>query len=186
MRTILPLIAFTTLAMGCFELEADKGSTDTATDTASPDDTAADDTAAEDCETVEGVGCYWMENETGNNCWVAAPEGELSYDECKALDSCDAGGGGESGGCYKWSDGSDGEKTAWSCEFTEGEQCYWMENESGGNCWIPAPEGVLTFDECQALDACAEGGGGESGGGCYKWSDNSTAVGDPWSEAAGE
>jgi hypothetical protein len=55
---------------------------------------------------------------------------------------------------------------------------FWMENTSGSFCWEPR---VHTFDDCQALDACGEGGGGESVSGCYKWATLSdTAVAPPW------
>jgi hypothetical protein len=50
-------------------------------------------------------------------------------------------------------------------------RCYWMENQSGQYQWIPADAlygKVLAKDECFALDSC-DGGGGRSGGGCYKW-----------------
>jgi hypothetical protein len=55
-----------------------------------------------------------------------------------------------------------------------------MENTDGNYCWIPAPEGDVDQEYCQILDSCSEGGGGESGGGCYKWSENSTGEGAAW------
>ena len=120
------------------------------------------------------------ENETGLFCWIPAPEGKLSYEECRALDSCTEGGGDESGGgCYKWSEGSEGYFYPWACEFYEGEQCYWEENETGLFCWVPAPEGEVDLATCEALDSCS-GGGGKSGGGCYKWAGTSVSVGQPW------
>ena len=66
------------------------------------------------------------------------------------------------------------------CEVFEGPGCYWMENLSGNYCWVPAPQGDVDFDRCMALDACGEGGGGQSGGGCYKWSDGSDSPRVPW------
>ncbi|MEM7156786.1 MAG: hypothetical protein AAF799_28310 [Myxococcota bacterium] len=170
----------------------DAATDDGATDDAATDDTATDDTSADDstgeeastgevvCEEYAEVGCYWQENETGLFCWVPAPEGKLSYEECRALDSCTEGGGDESGGgCYKWSEGSEGYFYPWACEFYEGEQCYWEENETGLFCWVPAPEGEVDITTCEALDSCS-GGGGKSGGGCYKWAGTSVSVGDPW------
>lgn len=43
--------------------------------------------------------CYWMENYTGDSCWLPT-----SYDEaqCFALNSCGEGGGQSGGGCYMW------------------------------------------------------------------------------------
>ena len=180
----LVLLSTLSFSLGACEGISLKSTTDTAvTDTASTDtavtDTSNTDTSTEACATVDGVGCYWMENESGNSCWIAAPEGAISFEECAALDACNGGGGESGGGCYKWSDGSDGERTSWACGHTEGEGCYWMENECGNSCWIAAPEGAISFEECAALDSC-NGGGGESGGGCYKWADNSTQNGTPW------
>jgi hypothetical protein len=60
----------------------------------------------------------------------------------------------------------------------EAAGCFWMENTSGRFCWEPR---VHTFEDCQALDACGEGGGGESVTGCYKWATSSdTAIAPPW------
>lgn len=44
-------------------------------------------------------------------------------------------------------------------------QCYWLSNVT--NAWEARPD-VDTRAACGALDSCS-GGGGESGGGCYKW-----------------
>ena len=166
----------------------DAATDDAATDdAATDDDTGQDDTTGEEastgevvCEEYAEVGFYWQENETGLFCWIPAPEGKLSYEECRALDSCTEGGGDESGGgCYKWSEGSEGYFYPWACEFYEGEQCYWEENETGLFCWVPAPEGEVDLATCEALDSCS-GGGGKSGGGCYKWAGTSVSVGQPW------
>ena len=50
--------------------------------------------------------CFWMENYSGNYCWVPA---ERSFTNCQASDSCSPGGGAYPGpgGCYKWSMSSD-------------------------------------------------------------------------------
>lgn len=51
------------------------------------------------------------------------------------------------------------------------QRCYWMENYSGQYQWVPADPlygKALSQRECQALDSC-NGGGGQSGGGCYRW-----------------
>lgn len=71
-------------------------------------------------------------------------------------------------------DGSTGE-----CEVTEGEGCYWLQAD--GACWVPAPPSdATTFERCRDYDSCQMGGGGESGGGCYKWSDGSNGAPQPW------
>ncbi|WP_437682337.1 hypothetical protein [Sorangium sp. So ce131] len=53
------------------------------------------------CASLEGLGCYWMETVSGRDCWVAVA---FSKESCLARDECRDGGG-----CYKWSDGSDGD-----------------------------------------------------------------------------
>ncbi len=63
------------------------------------------------CAAYEAEGCYWMENTTGDYCWV--PWSDTGLDQCKRLDSCDGGDGWSGGGCYKWSDGSSGARTPW-------------------------------------------------------------------------
>ncbi|MGB3327370.1 MAG: hypothetical protein WBA46_00365 [Thermomicrobiales bacterium] len=50
------------------------------------------------------------------------------------------------------------------CAFPPPGSCWWMEN-FGNLDWVPAN---LGYDECKAADSCS-GGGGQSGGGCYKW-----------------
>lgn len=67
------------------------------------------------CTEVSGTQCYWMENQTGNYCWVAsvifsAP----TIGDCYALDSCNGGLGQSGGGCYKWADCSGCERAAWN------------------------------------------------------------------------
>jgi hypothetical protein len=64
------------------------------------------------CASFEGTGCYWMENTSGNYCWVPA-DWAPSIEDCFAMDSCDGGLGQSGGGCYKWADGSDGERAPW-------------------------------------------------------------------------
>lgn len=140
----------------------------------------AEETTVTECKTYEEEGCYWMENYDERSCWIPA-EGVTTFDECKALDSCSEGGGGQSGGgCYKWADGSEGDGQIWACEYIQAEQCYWMENYDTHFCWVPAPQGEVDQAGCQALDSCSEGGGGESGGGCYKWAASTAATGASW------
>jgi hypothetical protein len=55
------------------------------------------------------------------------------------------------------------------CQLTQAQGCYWMENSSGFDCWVPATW-VNSFEECFSMDSC-DGGLGYSSGGCYKWSD---------------
>lgn len=72
-------------------------------------------------------------------------------------------------------DGSMGE-----CEVFEGEACYWLRDD-GGACWVPAPPpDATTFERCRDYDSCQTGGGEESAGGCYKWSDGSGGTPQPW------
>jgi hypothetical protein len=58
------------------------------------------------CENFTGTGCYWMENTSGNFCWVYSPSGFPSdVAHCQDLDSCSPNGGHSSGGgCYRWAD----------------------------------------------------------------------------------
>jgi hypothetical protein len=67
------------------------------------------------CGPFQGTGCYWMENFSGNFCWVPSPFGFPSdISTCQFLDSCGAGGGGGSGGgCYKWATCSDCPGVPW-------------------------------------------------------------------------
>ncbi|OED38156.1 hypothetical protein AB833_20985 [Chromatiales bacterium (ex Bugula neritina AB1)] len=60
-----------------------------------------------------------------------------------------------------------------------GTQCYWMENSSGNYCWVKSPSGVGDINSCKALDSC-NGGGGASGGGCYKWAECPNCNRFPW------
>jgi hypothetical protein len=71
--------------------------------------------------------------------------------------------------------------TVTECGVIPGEGCYWMENYDDLNCWVEAPQGADTdYDTCRAQDSCTEGGGGESGGGCYKWSDGNEGIAANW------
>ncbi|MEQ8457915.1 MAG: hypothetical protein RLO52_36455 [Sandaracinaceae bacterium] len=89
--------------------------------------------------------------------------------------------------CVSWlaacsSDGgsADADASAGTCEVTEGEACYWLSDD-GRACWVPAPPpDATTFERCRDYDSCREGGGEESGGGCYKWSDGSEGAPEPW------
>ena len=49
-------------------------------------------------ESPEGA-CYWMENYTGDFCWLPT-----AWDEgqCFQMNSCGDGGGQSGGGCYAW------------------------------------------------------------------------------------
>jgi hypothetical protein len=63
-----------------------------------------------------GLGCYWMENYSGNYCWVPAPGwigASGTIQDCKLLDSCSGGGGMSAGGCYKWANASDAPAFPW-------------------------------------------------------------------------
>jgi len=67
-------------------------------------------------QTYVGLGCYWMENYSGNFCWVPAPAwigASSTIQECKLLDSCSGGGGMSAGGCYKWAASSDAPGYPW-------------------------------------------------------------------------
>lgn len=45
------------------------------------------------------------------------------------------------------------------------QQCYWLSNEGAG--WVARPD-LTDAETCFEMDSCS-GGGGMSGGGCYKW-----------------
>lgn len=62
---------------------------------------------------VSNAKCFWMENYTGRYTWVDAPQGNVSKQECYALDSCDGGLGQSGGGCYKWAESADAPRIPW-------------------------------------------------------------------------
>ncbi|NMG18736.1 hypothetical protein [Brasilonema bromeliae] len=59
------------------------------------------------------------------------------------------------------------------------EQCFWMENISGQFYWVPAPQGKISKQQCYQQNSCGAGGG-QSGGGCYKWAISAQAPALPW------
>ncbi len=65
------------------------------------------------------------------------------------------------------------------CAVVQGTQCFWLENQSGNSCWVPAGARAPDFNSCLRADSC-NGGGSASGGGCYKWSNGSTGERAPW------
>ena len=78
------------------------------------------------CEVFEQQGCYWMENTSGNDCWV--PVDGTDAITCQYLDSCSGGEGYSGGGCYKWSEGSKGTRSPWLEELPP------MADEGGCGC----------------------------------------------------
>ncbi|ANK79523.1 MAG: hypothetical protein TEF_00990 [Rhizobiales bacterium NRL2] len=69
-----------------------------------------------------------------------------------------------------------------ACRVYTGTQCYWMENTSGNWCYVPSTIfKAETPKRCFELNSCGEGGG-QSGGGCYKWSDSSDGARIPYTE----
>jgi hypothetical protein len=84
------------------------------------DDGLTEDTAYEEssanlelaCTPYLGQRCYWMENTSGNSCWVPAT-GVGSFQGCYAMDSCNGGLGRSGGGCYKWADCSGCARYPW-------------------------------------------------------------------------
>lgn len=73
---------------------------------------AQDDDSPAVCASYEGTGCYWMENTSGNYCWIPAGWGS-TIEECFGLDSCNGGLSQSGGGCYKWADGSNDDRYPW-------------------------------------------------------------------------
>jgi hypothetical protein len=73
---------------------------------------AAPAPAQSPCAAYSGTGCYWMENSSGNYCWVPA-DWANTFEECFAMDSCDGGRGESGGGCYKWAESSHANRVAW-------------------------------------------------------------------------
>lgn len=66
------------------------------------------------------------------------------------------------------------------CRVYTGTQCYWMENTSGNWCYVPSTIfKAETPERCFELNSCGEGGG-QSGGGCYKWSTRSDGARIPY------
>ena len=58
---------------------------------------------------------------------------------------------------------------------TPGASCFWMQNY-GAMAWVPS---YTDYNGCRALDGC-DGGGNQSGGGCYKWSVGSNGCRSSW------
>ncbi|MDY7007517.1 MAG: hypothetical protein SWX82_27190 [Cyanobacteriota bacterium] len=73
--------------------------------------------------------CYWMENYSGEYNWVDAPQGNVSKEECYALDSCDGGLGQSGGGCYKWATAAKADRIPW---FEDNIIHSWGENDRKG------------------------------------------------------
>ena len=65
------------------------------------------------CTPITANQCYWMENTTGNYCWVKSPVPASNIADCKQWDSCDGGAGQSGGGCYKWAECSNCERAPW-------------------------------------------------------------------------
>lgn len=65
------------------------------------------------CAVYTGNGCYWMENTSGNFCWVPA-DWANTFEQCFAMDSCDGGRGESGGGCYKWAEASHAPRVSWA------------------------------------------------------------------------
>ncbi len=114
--------------------------------------------------------CFWMSTDAGNP-WVAAPQGNIDKDECFNQDSCDGGNGASGGGCYKWAASADAPRDPWYA-------CFWLSNVT--NEWVDSPTSATTSGQCQALDSCQKGGGGQSGGGCYKWTISASDPQNQW------
>jgi hypothetical protein len=55
------------------------------------------------------------------------------------------------------------------CQPFHGQGCYWMENQSGFYCWVPATWSP-SFAQCYQNDSCYSDHA-YPGGGCYKWAD---------------
>jgi hypothetical protein len=64
------------------------------------------------CTPYLGAQCYWMENKSGNYCWVPATWAS-SFQDCYAQDSCNGGLSHSGGGCYKWADCSGCNRYPW-------------------------------------------------------------------------
>ena len=54
--------------------------------------------------------------------------------------------------------------------------CYWLSNEGQG--WVQRDD-LETKQACFQMNSCGPGGG-ESGGGCYKWAPDKDASGVKW------
>lgn len=54
-----------------------------------------------------------------------------------------------------------------------------------GSCWYLVSGGAwqawdADYEQCKNFDSCSPGGGGASGGGCYKWATGANEPGVPW------
>ena len=68
-------------------------------------------------------------------------------------------------------------------DYITGHSCYWMGYRKGKWVWLSAPSYMFPsgsgFERCKQLDSC-DGGGGMSGGGCYKWALSPKSPRVPW------
>lgn len=63
---------------------------------------------------ITPVGMCWRQSDTTGD-WIPTSEiyGNLTYEQCKSQDHCFTGGGGNSGGCYKWTSGQTDPFSEW-------------------------------------------------------------------------
>ncbi|MDA9009186.1 glycosyl hydrolase family 18 protein [Alphaproteobacteria bacterium] len=103
------------------------------------------------------------------NC-EASSTGSSMYSGCADIVSTYVGTYPDIAGAAFWQWTSLKDQTTYASEISPAlgsDSCFWLSNVT--NEWIDSPIPATSKGQCQALDSCQTGGGGQSGGGCYKW-----------------
>jgi hypothetical protein len=103
------------------------------------------------CEKQKGLGCYWMENTSGNFCWVKA-EWAPTFEACFAADSCEGGLGHSGGGCYKWASCSDCKGKPWK----KPEKSCHSNQDCASDAFCSMPQGLCISNIDGALGHCEQ------------------------------
>lgn len=114
------------------------------------------------------------------NC-EASGTGEAMYAGCSDIVSAYVAAYPDIAGAAFWQWTSLKDQTAYASEINMvlmPDSCFWLSNTTDE--WGPAPQGAVSEAQCQALDSCQPGGGGQSGGGCYKWTASATDPPNQW------
>jgi hypothetical protein len=119
-------------------------------------------------------------NRSQANC-EASGTGNTMYSGCADIVSTYVTANPDIGGAALWQWTSLKDQKAYASEISAAlgnNSCFWLSNIT--NEWVPAPGNPTTNSQCQALDSCQSGGGGLSGGGCYKWTFSASDPQNQW------
>ncbi len=114
------------------------------------------------------------------NCEISHTGSSL-YSGCTDIVSTYVGAYPDIAGAAFWQWTSLKDQTTYASEISAAlgsDSCFWLSNVT--NQWVPAPQGTVSESQCQALDSCQPGGGGQSNGGCYKWTFSASDPQNQW------